>query len=161
MPADDRDAVHPRSRSHTFEHHFRDIATGHHGVNDGERHSAHRRDVVDIGQHRGHSGAVGVGCDERRPDRLAAGNHAAAIDGDYRAIVARALDPPGVSEDLGHEADFTLGRERGVRTDRMRNIVELLERRGVSVHGSQTRCKPTWAAREVKYGFPIVNPVLA
>jgi hypothetical protein len=101
------------------------LAVGaHEHVHDRQRTRAHRAHVGDVGHHRGRSGAVRVGAQERRRDRLAADDEVRAVVRHERRVVA--VDPGG--EPLDH-ADITLAEQPWRRPDALCQRLEVGHRR--------------------------------
>ena len=91
-------------------------------VDERQRAAAHRSHVGDVGDDRGRAGAVRVGLEERRRDRLAADHEVLAVAGDERGVVAVDAEPLD-------QAYVALAEQAGRRADRLHQRLEIRHRR--------------------------------
>jgi hypothetical protein len=109
VSADDRHLVEPGCPSHAFEHLLDDRPLSGHRVHQSQRPGSHRREVIEVGGHRGHAGAIRIGRRERRKNGFAAHHQGHARLGHHRPVVTRAREPVGALEDLTDQPDLGLG----------------------------------------------------
>ena len=95
--------------------------------------SPHGGQIVDVGENSGDARAIRVSRDERRQQRLSAGDHliccaatpALASRGHHGTVVARTVHPASAAEHLTDQLDLALRPQRRMRSKVGRQLVEL------------------------------------
>jgi hypothetical protein len=95
-------------------------------VYEGQGAPSHRGHVVHVGDDRRHAGAERIASNQRRPDRFSGEQQLLFARFDHRGVVAGAVRPVGLSQNLGHHAKRSLGPQRGQDSESVDHLGEHL-----------------------------------